>query len=396
MTPSLLSRPGPPIGYHFIHPDVSLNFQMNRYFGLAGDVSMLDEMRAVASRITTYADWHREFAALEQQALAKGQVLKAAYDLRSGEFFLPAGDPQRRPMREKFVQLMRDQFGVNAGNQHRVPYADGPVRGFLPAYRFTPAQPKDVVVFCGGFDSYLEELFLFLFWFRDAGYEVVAFERPGQGGALFDAGLAMTHEWEKPVAAVLDHFGLGDVSLIGGSMGGYFAIRAAAFEPRVRRAVAYDVFFDAFDCNLRLMPASARLLLPVLLRLKLDGLVNGLARRAATRSLLIEWGLNQAMHVTGTPTPAAYLHAIQRYTAAEISSRVTQDVLLLAGSEDHYVPVAQFYEQIAALTNTRSLTARLFTRAESAQNHCQAGNFGLALRVITAWLDSQEARPKKG
>ena len=102
------------------------------------------------------------------------------------------------------------------------------------------------------------------------------------------------------------------------------------------------------------------------------------------------------MHVTGTPTPAAYLHAIQRYTAAGISSRVTQDVLLLAGSEDHYVPVAQFYKQIAALTNTRSLTARLFTRAESAQNHCQAGNFGLALQVITAWLDSRPARAQEG
>ena len=102
------------------------------------------------------------------------------------------------------------------------------------------------------------------------------------------------------------------------------------------------------------------------------------------------------MHVTGTPTPAAYLHAIQRYTAAEISSRVTGDVLLLAGSEDHYVPMAQFYKQIAALTNTRSLTARLFTRAESAQNHCQAGNFGLALQVITAWLDSQAPRAQQG
>ena len=383
---------GLPSGYHAIHPDVSLNFQMNRWFGLVGDASMLDEMRTVAPRITTYADWHRDFAALAQRALAKGQMLKAAYYLRSAEFFLPAGDPQRQPMREKFVQLTRDHYGVNSGDQHRVPYADGPVHGFLPVYRFTPAQPKGVVVFCGGFDSYLEELFLFFFWLRDAGYDVVAFEGPGQGGALFDAGLPMTHEWEKPVAAVLDHFQLNDVSLIGLSMGGYFAIRAAAFEPRVQRAVAYDVFFDAFDCNLRLMPAPIRLLLPVLLRLKLDGLVNVLARRAAKRSLVIEWGLNQAMHVTGTPTPAAYLHAIQCYTAAEISSRVTQDVLLLAGTEDHYVPVAQFYKQIVALKNTRSLTARLFTRAESAQSHCQAGNFGLALQVITAWLDSQAAR----
>jgi len=393
MTHSLLSQPS---GYHAIHPDVSLNFQMNRWFGWVGDASMLAEMRTVAPRITTYADWQREFAALGQQALAKGQNLKAAYYLRAAEFFLLVGDPQRMPMREKFVQLTRDHYGVKSGDQHRVPYSDGVAQGFLPGYRFTPVRPKGTVVFFGGFDSYLEELFLGFFWLRDAGYDVVAFEGPGQGGALFDAGLPMTHEWEKPVAAVLDHFGLSDVSLIGLSMGGYFAIRAAAFEPRVRRVIAYDIFFDAFECNLRQMPSSFRLLLLVLLRLKQDVLVNALARRAARRSLVIWWGLHQAMHVTGTPTPAAYLHAIRRYTAAGISGRVAQDVLLLAGSEDHYVPLAQFYKQIAALEHTRSLTARLFTRAESAQNHCQAGNYGLAFQVIAAWLDSQATSANQG
>jgi pimeloyl-ACP methyl ester carboxylesterase len=393
MTPSLLNLPS---GYHAIHPDLSLNFQMNRWFSWVGDVSMLDEMRTVAPRITTYADWPREFAALGQQSLAKGQNLKAAYYLRAAEFFLPAGDPQRKPMREKFVQLTRDHYGVKPDDQHRVPYSDGSVHGFLPVYRFTPAHPKGTAVFFGGFDSYLEELFLGFFWLRDAGYEVVAFEGPGQGGALFDAGLPMTHEWEKPVATVLDHFGLDDVTLIGLSMGGYFVIRAAAFEPRVRRVIAYDILFDSFDCNLRQMQTSIRLLLLVLLRLKLDLLVNALVRRAAGRSMVIGWGLHHAMHVTGTTTPAAYLHAIQRYTTAEISSRVTQDVLLLAGSEDHYVPVVQFYKQIAALTNTRSLTARLFTKAESAQNHCQAGNYGLAFQVITAWLDLQAARALQG
>ena len=399
MTPGLAGLPSLhslPVGYHALHPDVSLNFQMNRWFSLVGDVSMLDEMRTVAPRITTYADWHREFAALAQLALAKGQNLKAANYFRSTEFFLPAVDPQRKPLREKFMQLSRDHHGVKPGDQHRVPYSDGSVRGFLPTYRFTPANPKGVVVFFGGFDSYLEELFVFFFWLRDAGYEVVAFEGPGQGGALFDAGLPMTHEWEKPVAAVLDYFGLADVAMIGGSMGGYFVIRAAAFEPRVQRVIAYDVFFDAFDCNLRLMPTSTRRVLQILLRLKLDALVNALARRAAKRSLLIGWGVQQAMHVTGTPTPAAYLHAIQRYTAANVSGRVTQDVLLLAGSEDHYVPLAQFHQQIAALDNTRSLTARLFTRVESAQNHCQVGNYGLVLQVITAWLDTQSGTAQHG
>ena len=389
--PRVPSMPSMHVGYHAVHPDVSLNFQINRWFSWVGEAGMLDEMRTVAPRIATYADWQREFAALAQQALTEEHKLRAAYYLRAAEFFLPANDPQRKPMREQFLQLTRSHYGVKPGDQHRVPYSDGSVHGFLPVYRFTPTKPKGCVVFFGGFDSYLEELFLGFFWLRDAGYEVVAFEGPGQGGALFESGLPMTHEWEKPVAAVLDHFGLRDVTLIGLSMGGYFAIRAAAHEPRVQRVIAYDVFFDSFDCNLRQTPTSVRRVLQVLLRLKADGLVNALTRRAARRSLVIGWGLRHAMHVTGTTTPAAYLHAIQQYTTAEVSNRVTQDVLLLAGIEDHYVPVAQFYRQIAALKNTRSLTARLFTQAESAHNHCQAGNYGLAFQVITAWIDSQAA-----
>jgi hypothetical protein len=35
----------------------------------------------------------------------------------------------------------------------------------------------------------------------------------------------------------------------------------------------------------------------------------------------------------------------------------------------------------------RSLTARLFTRAEQAQNHCQVGNLELALDVIVTWIE---------
>ena len=59
----------------------------------------------------------------------------------------------------------------------------------------------------------------------------------------------------------------------------------------------------------------------------------------------------------------------------------------MAGTEDHLVPLNQFYDQIAQLTQVRSLTARLFTRFDEAQNHIQVGNIGLAVRVIIDWLD---------
>ena len=77
----------------------------------------------------------------------------------------------------------------------------------------------------------------------------------------------------------------------------------------------------------------------------------------------------------------------QRYETAKLfRPRLTQDVLLMAGAEDHYVSVHQLPDQIATLTHVRSLTARLFTRMEQAQNHCQIGNMGLAFRVILDWI----------
>ena len=109
--------------------------------------------------------------------------------------------------------------------------------GVLPAYRFTPIRSKGTIVFFGGFDSYIEELTTAFFYLRDAGYEVIAFEGPGQGGALNDAGLHMTPDWHLPVKAVLDHFKLDHVTLVGLSMGGCLVMRAAAFEPRVARPV---------------------------------------------------------------------------------------------------------------------------------------------------------------
>jgi hypothetical protein len=45
------------------------------------------------------------------------------------------------------------------------------------------------------------------------------------------------------------------------------------------------------------------------------------------------------------------------------------------------------HHRIRILKCARSITARLFTRNESAQNHWQVGNYGLAPRTIVNWLD---------
>jgi len=197
------------------------------------------------------------------------------------------------------------------------------------------------------------------------------------------------------VKAVLDHFDLNDVTLMGFSLGGGLVIRAAAAEPRVRRVIANDILTDFFEVSLRQLHPVVRLILAALLRGHGGQAVNTLVARAMKQSLVVQWRVQQGMHVTGSQTPYAFLQKLRRYRTGAISSRATQDILLLAGADDHYVPRHQFYDQIRTLSNVRSLTARLFTRADQAQNHCQVGNIGLALEIITTWLDRQLAHQPK-
>ena len=111
------------------------------------------------------------------------------------------------------------------------------------------------------------------------------------------------------------------------------------------------------------------------------------ARVAAARRPVSDWGLRQGMRVTGTATAYEFLLATLGYRTGDISSRITSDVLLLAGADDHYVPLHQLSRQAENLVGARSVTTRVFTADEDAGNHCQIGNLGLAVRFGLAWLD---------
>ena len=74
-----------PIGYHDLHPDISINFQLNRFYGWAGDDSMLTEMRQAAAGVAgvqDYPTFTKSFIDLGEIALARREMLKGAYYLR--------------------------------------------------------------------------------------------------------------------------------------------------------------------------------------------------------------------------------------------------------------------------------------------------------------------------
>jgi len=364
--------------YDFLR-DPTINFQLNRWVSLGGD-PLLREIQAMLSRLGTLEGCRDEFSAASDRMLATGNQYEAAILARGADFFLVASDPRKRHLRERFLTIVRAAWGVSEPDH--VPFANG----YLPYYRFTPANPRGTIVLFGGFDSYIEEFFSIMMKLRDRGYDVVAFEGPGQGGALEDAGLAMTPDWQVPVGAIIDRLSLSGVTLIGISLGGCLAIRAAAHEPRVSRVVAWDALSDFLETYLRQVPPAWQATLHALLSVRADTVIDAMVNRSA-HDPVQEWGLAQSMHVYGVNSPAAVLRAAASYRTQEISPLVRQDVLLLAGAEDHYIPAHQVYDQAARLTNARSVTTRMFSRAESAQAHCQIGNLPLAIQTVTDWLD---------
>ena len=52
----------------------------------------------------------------------------------------------------------------------------------------------------------------------------------------------------------------------------------------------------------------------------------------------------------------------------------------------HFAPLKLYYKQKKALIKAKSVTGRIFTRKEQAQNHCQVGNIKLTLDYILHWI----------
>jgi len=379
-----------PVGVHELHRNIGLDFQLNRLAVLGG--GDLDEIREVAPRIRNLDDWKREFLALGERALEENRIQQAAAYLRAAEFNMAPGDPDKAEAYERqaklFEEIYVDDFASGRLVKEEVAYEGG----HLPAWRISVREgqlSKGTLVIHGGFDSYAEELYPLSRAIADAGYETVLFEGPGQGSVMRRQGIHFTTEWERPVKAVLDHFGLDDVTLVGLSLGGYLAPRAAAFEPRVRRVVAFGVMWDFFEVALLKLPFTARVVQRILLAIGANDLLDKGIRRRMKDDPFTTWAIEHGCYVFGIERPSEYIAAMRRFTTRQISSRIEQDFLLLAGNEDHYVPIEHYHAQARALTNVRSFTGRIFTAEESAQTHCQVGNLGLALRVILDWVDER-------
>ena len=309
-----------------------------------------------------------------QDPLSKGGAyMRASTYQRTAEFLLSPDDP-RRP--ESFARTGTcflkglDTLGVRY-ERIAVPFGTGNLRALCyPGPEGIEHRP--LIMFGGGFDSILEEYYPnFAEAALKRGYSVLTYEGPGQGEALRKYGLTYTPEWERPVAAALDEFLLthakpSSIVLIGMSMGGYFAPRAAAFEERIDGVVAYDTMYDFGAIAGPLMAAAKNPL--------------------AMNNISISWAYRNAMWTMGTRNADETAVACAAYTLAPVADRIRQDVLILAGAEDHFVPIHQTADFKKALVNARSVTTRVFDRHSGGAGHCQGGAITLYHAAVFDWL----------
>jgi alpha-beta hydrolase superfamily lysophospholipase len=363
------------------HDDANINYQMNRFL-----MPGLEQLyREIGAKIASFDDWQTEFLRAAENRERLSEPAHAAGLFRAAEFFMTPGDPARRHAFERFIALFYEAHANEGIERISVPYETSSLHGL----RLVPQAPlRGTIVVHAGYDAYVEEFYGLAQAMASRGYQVIMFDGPGQGSTLMREGLPMTHEWEKPVSAVLDHCGLTDVTLIGISLGGCLALRAAAFEPRIRRVVAFDVMLDFFQCITSRRGKLVEAAIATLVRLRLSAPLNLLARMIMRRDLMSKWGIEQGMHVLGAASPADFFETLMAYNTRRISGLIAQDALVMAGAEDHFVPLSQLFDQLALLTHARSVTAQVFTRADQAQSHCQIGNLGLAVSSILAWVDA--------
>lgn len=349
-----------------------------------------------------FREWDKTAVRVEKaargyrNATSKGYGLLRAHSYyRTAEFFMGPGDDRRLASFDRNRRAFYD--GLDAlGVRYTVvsvPYGNNTLKAiYYPGD--ARAVGKPLILMCGGYDSTLEELYFMLArGALDRGYSCLTFEGPGQGSIIREQGLQFTHEWEKPTGAVLDAFLARypkppKIVYVGGSLGGYLAPRAAAFDARIDGVVAFDVCYDFQEAALRQVPWVIR----SMYGMGMTGLVNGLIKLKMKNTPGVRWGVQNAQWTMGAKDPVDLLSIFSKYSLKDVSDKIRGDVLILAGEKDHFFPVTQVEEFRKALVNARSVTTRVFTEQEGGHEHCQLGALSLMHAVLFEWVEEKFGR----
>ena len=195
---------------------------------------------------TAVADEHLELAEDAEsagRARSAGEAyLHAAIYLHFAKFVWVLDATAHRAVTERSIAAMAKAHSLLDPSATRIEAPLG--NGTLAANLRRPGDVErpPLVILIPGLDSTKEEFFHWEGAFLVRGMATLSMDGPGQGETGFR--LPIRHDYEVAVAAMLDAVGahadldLERVGAAGVSLGGYYAPRAAAFEPRIRAVAA--------------------------------------------------------------------------------------------------------------------------------------------------------------
>jgi dienelactone hydrolase len=324
------------------------------------------------------ASWTAVVDGLERSAradLSRGwrrsagqKLVRATNYLVNAERMQAAHSPERKATYQRCLAMLSEAFALvdPATTRVEVPY-EGTT---LPAY-FTRAPgdgPAPCMIMWNGLDSTKEHMYTSGFQNELAarGISTLMVDCPGSGEALRLQGLTARVDTEAWAAACVDYLvGRSDVAddrigLVGWSLGGYFAPRAAAFEKRLALAVAWGANHNWGEVQRR--------------RLNREG----------ENPVPHYW--EHVLWVWGQDDIDSFIAMSDRVHLDGVVEQITVPFLITHGENDRQIPVAYAHRSYEQAVASPKRELRIFTAEEGGAEHISLDHLPHAGAFIADWV----------